>query len=106
MPKYLQQVSYTTEGLKGLLKDGGSKRQAAIAEAAKSVGGKLEACYFAFGESDLYVIVEAPDNASAAAVALAANARGAARLKTIVLLTPEEIDQATKKTVTYPQPGQ
>lgn len=96
MPNYLQQFSYRAEGLKGLLKDGGSKRRAVVAEAVKSAGGKLEAVYFAFGESDAYVIVEAPDNVSAAAVALAANAGGAVRLKTTVLLTPEEVDRAIK----------
>jgi len=106
VPKYLQHVSYTAEGLKGLLKDGGSKRRAAIAELAKSAGGKLEACYFAFGESDLYCIIEAPDNTSAAAVALAANAAGAVRIKTTVLVTPEEVDQATRKSVTFHVPGQ
>ena len=104
MPKYLQQVSYTTEGLKGLLKGGGSKRRAVIAEMAKSAGGKLEAFYFAFGESDVYAIIEAPDNTSAAALALAPNATGALRIKTTVLLTPEEVDQATKKTVSYRPP--
>ena len=96
VPNYLQQFSYRAEGLKGLLKDGGSKRRAVVAEAVKSAGGKLEAVYFAFGESDAYVIVEAPDNVSAAAVALAANAGGAVRLKTTVLLTPEEVDRAIK----------
>ncbi|MGD0779086.1 MAG: GYD domain-containing protein [Candidatus Solibacter sp.] len=105
MPKYLQQFSYTAEGLKGLLKDSGSKRRAAIAETVKSAGGKLETLYFAFGEFDAYAIIEAPDNSSAAAVALAANAGGAVRLKTTVLLTPEEVDQATKKSVSYRPPG-
>ena len=105
MAKYLLQASYTTEGLKGLLKDGGSKRRAAAEETVKGLGGKLEAFYFAFGDHDAYVIVDVPDNVSATAVSLAVNASGAVRVKTAVLLTPEEVDQATKKTVHYRPPG-
>ncbi len=106
MPKYLVQGSYTTEGAKGLLQDGGSKRRAAIQETAESIDAKLEAFYFAFGENDVFAIFDAPDNVSAAAISLAVNARGAANTKTTVLLTPEEIDKATKKTVRYRPPGQ
>ena len=105
MPRYLLQVSYTTEGIRGLLKDGGSKRRAAAEQAIKSLGGKLEVFYFAFGDTDAFVIAEAPDNISAAAVALAVGASGAVHAKTTVLLTPEEMDQATKKTVSYSPPG-
>ncbi len=105
MPKYLFQASYTVEGVKGLLKDGGSKRRAAIEQTIKGLGGKLEAAYFAFGQDDVYVIVDAPDNVSVAAVSLAVTASGAATVRTIVLLTPEEMDQATKKTVSYRPPG-
>lgn len=105
MPKYLVQASYTAEGIRGLLKDGGSKRQAAAEQAIKSLGGRLEAFYFAFGDTDAFVIAEAPDNASAAAVALAVGASGAVHAKTTVLLTPEEMDQAAKKTVSYSPPG-
>jgi|SRR5579872_379957 len=106
MPKYLLQASYTAEGAKGLLKDGGSKRVHAVEQAVKSAGGKLEAFYFAFGDTDCIVIVDAPDHASITAASLAVNATGAAHTKTTVLLTPEEMDQATKKTVTYRGPGQ
>jgi len=106
MPKYLLQASYTAEGAKGLAKAGGSSRRAAVEEVLKSIGGKLEAFYFAFGESDAYVIFEAPDAVAAAAVSVAVNASGAVRSKTTVLLTTEEMDQATKKTVRYRPPGQ
>jgi len=106
MPKYLFRGSYTTEGTKGLRKDGGSKRQVAAAELVKSVGGKLEGFYFAFGESDIFAIVDMPDGASVAAVSLAVNGSGLAQIKTTVLLTPEEMDAATKKTVSYRPPGQ
>lgn len=105
MPKYLVQASYTTEGAKGLLKDGGSKRRAGVEQMISALGGKLEAFYFAFGDPDAYVIVDAPDNVSAAAVSLAVNASGAVSLRTTPLLTPEEIDQATKKSVSYRPPG-
>lgn len=105
MPKYLVQASYTTEGTKGLLKDGGTKRRAAVEELMKGLGGKVEAFYFAFGDADAFVIVDGPDNATAAAVSMAVNASGAATVKTTPLLTPEEMDQATKKTVHYRAPG-
>ena len=106
MPRYLLQASYTAGGAKGILKDGGSKRRAAVEELLKSVGGKVEAFYFSFGESDAVAIVDCPDNGAAAAQSLAVNASGVVTLKTTVLLTPEEIDQATKKTVSYRPPGQ
>lgn len=106
MPKYLVQASYTPEGTKGLLKDGGTKRRSAVEQMVSGLGGKLEAFYYAFGDADAYVIVEAPDNVSAAAVSLAVNASGAVSLKTTPLLTAEEIDQAAKRSVTYRPPGQ
>lgn len=105
MPKYLLQGSYTMEGIKGLLKDGGSKRRQAVEQAIKGLGGQLEAFYFAFGETDAFGIADAPDNVSAAALSLAITASGAAHVKTTVLLTPEEMDRATKKTISYRPPG-
>jgi uncharacterized protein with GYD domain len=105
MPKYLITASYTAEGVKGVLKDGGTKRRQAAEAAIRSVGGKMEAFYFAFGDQDAIVLVDGPDNASVAAASLAINASGAVQTKTVVLLTPEEIDQATKKAATYTPPG-
>ncbi|MCG7851996.1 MAG: GYD domain-containing protein [Methanosarcinaceae archaeon] len=101
MPKYLFEASYTVDGLEGLLKDGGSKRREDLQEAVKQLGGTLEAIYFAFGDEDVFSIADMPDNVSANAIALAITATGAARIKTVVLLTPEEVDQATKKSVKY-----
>src|SRR5262249_33524519 len=101
MSKYLITASYTPEGAKGVMKDGGTKRRQAAEEAVRSAGGKVEAFYFAFGEHDAYVIVDAPDPATIAATSMAINASGAVRSKTTVLLTPEEVDQATRKGVTY-----
>ena len=105
MPKYLVMASYTAEGVRGLLKDGGTKRRQAAEAALKSVGGRVESFYFAFGEHDAYVVVDAPDNAALAAASLAINATGAVQTRTVVLLTPEEIDQATKKSAAYQPPG-
>lgn len=105
MAKYLLQSSYTGEGLKGLLQEGGSGRRAAAEQAVASLGGKLEAFYFAFGEPDVFIIVDLPDSVSAIALSLAVNAAGAANVKTTVLITPEEMDQGTRKNVTYRRPG-
>ncbi|MFN8006367.1 MAG: GYD domain-containing protein [Terriglobia bacterium] len=105
MPKYLCQASYTAEGTKGLLKEGGSKRKAVVEQTINAAGGKLEAFYFAFGDTDVYLIVDAPDQATVAAISLAVNATGAVTIKTTPLLTPEEVDQAVKKTVKYHAPG-
>src|SRR5215469_11998856 len=105
MPKYLLEASYLPEGAKGILKDGGSKRRVAAGATVKQVGGKLEAFYFAFGKHDAYIIVDVPDNVSAAAASLAVNASGAITTRTTVLLTPEELDQAAKKTIKYAPPG-
>lgn len=106
MAKYLIKASYTAEGAKGLLKDGGSKRREAAEQALKSTGGKLEAFYFAFGDTDAFLIADAPDHASVAAASLAINASGAVSTQTVVLLTPEELDKAAKKNVKYRAPGQ
>ena len=105
MSKFLFEASYTTDGIKGVQSAGGSSRRDAVAQVAESVGGKLEGFYFAFGERDAYVIVELPDNESAAAVALTVNASGPVTVKTVVLLTPEEVDDAAKRSVDYKPPG-
>jgi uncharacterized protein with GYD domain len=105
MPKYLIESHYTAEGAKGVAKEGGSARRAATLKAIESLGGKLESFYFAFGGVDVYIIVDLPDNVSAAAAALTASKTGAVATKTIVLLTPEEMDKAAKKTVAYRAPG-
>lgn len=105
MPKYLAIASYTAEGVKGVLKDGGTARVAAIRKMAEGLGGTVEAFYFAFGADDAYVIFDVPDNATTAAISLTVGASGAARVKTVVLLTPEEVDEATGKSVDYRPPG-
>ncbi len=106
MSKYLISGSYTEEGLKGLLKDGGSKRMEATKQAVESLGGTLEAYYFAYGDNDVYFIADNPSNVNGIGGILLANASGAVKLKTIVLITPEEIDEAVKKTMDWRPPGQ
>src|SRR5689334_8581139 len=97
MAKFLIQASYTAEGAKGVLKEGGTKRRQAAEAGIKSVGGTVDAFYFALGDHDAYVIIDAPDYATVAGASIAINASGAVHTKTIALLTPEEIDQAVKK---------
>ena len=105
MSKYLLQASYSVEGTKGLLKDGGSKRLAAARTLVESLGGAIEAFYYAFGETDLVAIIDMPDPASAAAVSLAVGAAGGVSGKLTVLLSPSDIDQASKKSGRYTPPG-
>lgn len=105
MAKFLISANYIGEGVKGLLKDGGTARREAVDKLLESVGGKVESFYYAFGDTDAYVIVDVPDNVTAAAVALTVGASGAVNLNTTVLLTPEEVDQATKKSPAYRAPG-
>jgi len=105
MPKFLFAANYTPEGAKGIVKEGGSARRAAVEKTVAALGGRLEAFYFAFGAVDAYVIVDLPDNVTAAAMALAVGQSGLASTKTVVLVTPEETDAATKKSVNYRGPG-
>jgi len=106
MGRYLFQGSYSLDGIKGVLKEGGSGRRKAVEDAVKALGGKVEAFYFGFGETDVFVIVDGIDNETAAAFSMGIGATGALHgLKTTVLLTPEEIDAAGKKTLSYRAPG-
>jgi uncharacterized protein with GYD domain len=105
MAKFLVIASYTAEGIKGVISKGGSARKDAVKKMVTGLGGKMESFYFGFGEGDAYVIIDLPDNVSAAAVGLAVSATGLASTKTVVLLTPEEIDQAAKTQVAYKAPG-
>jgi uncharacterized protein with GYD domain len=105
MPKYLVQASYVGEGLKGLLKEGGTKRRDTVSQVIESMGGTLESFYYAFGDYDVVGVAEMPDNVSSVAFSMMVNASGVINAKTTVLLSPEEIDQATKKVVDYRPPG-
>ncbi len=105
MPKFLWQVSYTALGAQGLQKEGGSARRATVQRVVEQAGGKLEAFYFALGESDAYLIADLPDAKTAAAISVVVGGSGAARLRTSMLLTPEEMDGAVKQSVDYRAPG-
>ncbi len=105
MPKYLFAGSYTAEGARGLLAEGGSGRRDATEKLIASLGGTIEAYYFAFGSDDFFLIADLPGNAAAAAGALTAGATGAINNRTVVLLTPEEVDAATKLSPSYRPPG-
>jgi uncharacterized protein with GYD domain len=105
MAKFLVEARYTAEGAKGLAREGGTGRRAAAAKAVEGLGGKIEAFYYAFGDVDAYVIFDVPDNVSAAALSLAVGQSGGIKTKTVVLMTPEEMDQAGKKAVDFRAPG-
>ena len=105
MAKFLVKASYSVEGAKGVQSAGGTSRRDAVARAAEGLGGSLESFYFAFGDTDAYVLLDLPDNQSAAAVSIAVNSSGAATTEVVVLLTPEEIDSAAKLSVDYRPPG-
>jgi uncharacterized protein with GYD domain len=105
MPKYLFQASYTVQGEEGVRSKGGTDRRDAVADTMRSVGGELECLYFEFGDRDAFAIVDLPDNEAAAAVSLIENAAGGATVKTTVLLTPEQVDEAADRAVSYRPPG-
>lgn len=105
MASYLVIASYSPDGVKGLLKNGGTARVDAVKKTIKSLGGKVQSFHFAFGAEDAYVIVELPDNIAAAALGLAVSSSGLTSVKTVVLLTPAEIDEAAKRQVSYTPPG-
>lgn len=105
MAKYLISGSYTAEGARGLLADGGTKRRDVVENLAASMGGSVEAFYYAFGGDDIHLIVDVPDHATMTAISLAVGATGSVTLNTTVLITPEEVDEAARKTVNYTAPG-
>ncbi|MBV8219285.1 MAG: GYD domain-containing protein [Solirubrobacterales bacterium] len=105
MAKFLWKASYTSDGVKGVLKEGGTGRRAAVEKVVEGLGGKVEGFYFALGEHDVYVIAELPDTVAATAVSLTVNASGVVALQTVELLTPEQVDEASKKSVEYRPPG-
>jgi uncharacterized protein with GYD domain len=105
MAKYMLRINYTADGAKGVLKDGGSKRRSIAQSATESVGGRIESFYFAFGDVDAFVVADLPDAASATALALTVAASGGAAVQTTVLLTPDEVDAASRKSPLYSAPG-
>jgi len=106
MPKYLIQASYTPDGIQGLIGDSASGRRADVQSAVKAVGGKVEAFYYAFGGDDVVIILDLPDNATAAAIALTASGTGMVKVRTTALLSVEEVDKALEIRTKYRAPGQ
>ncbi len=96
MPRYLVQAKYTESGLRGIVKEGGSKRADVFASVIRTLGGAIESFFYGLGETDVYIIINLPDHVNACAFSIATNASGAVAVKTTVLLTPEEVDQATQ----------
>ncbi len=105
MAKYLVNASYTSEGTRGLLKEGGTSRQQMVQDIAKKLGGKIEFFYYCFGQSDVMAILDVPDPASAAAFSMGIKAAGAVNISMTVLISPKEIDEASKKSIGYRPPG-
>ena len=105
MSKFLIKASYTADGTKGLLKDGGTGRRKAVDKMVGGAGGKVEAFYYAFGDTDVFSIIDVPDSVTAAAMSFAISSTGAVRISMTPLLTPEEVDAACKKSVSYKAPG-
>ncbi len=105
MPKYMWKVSYTVDGVRGVMQQGAANRAAFIGEMTAQNGGKLEGFYFAFGETDVYVIADLPGDTAAAAIALAVSSSGTASIETVKLLTPAEIDEARGIQTGYKPPG-
>lgn len=105
MPKYLVEASYTADGMKGVLDKGGTARREAVEKLLADMGGTVDSFHFAFGSTDAYLVIDVPDNISAAALGMTVAASGMVNLKTTVLLTPEEIDRAAAVHATYTPPG-
>ena len=105
MSKYMFHANYTQGGLGGLLKEGGTRRREALTQTIEGVGGSVEAFYYAFGDTDLYIIADLPDEATATAVSLNIGAAGVLNVRVTALVTPETVDEAAAKGVPYRVPG-
>ncbi|MET4093867.1 GYD domain-containing protein [Arthrobacter sp. UYCu712] len=106
MTKYLFEANYVGDGIKGLMREGGTKRREALVEALNSVGGTLESFYYAFGDTDVLGVFEIPDQSDAAALSLMINSTGSVNVHLKPLMTPEDLDKAARKTLSYRAPGQ
>lgn len=97
MAHYLLQASYTNEAWAAQVSNP-QNRMEVIRPVIERLGGRLESAYLAFGDYDVVVIAEMPDNVSAAAFSLATSAGGALKaIKTTSLLTIEEGIEAMQK---------
>jgi uncharacterized protein with GYD domain len=105
MAKFLFEASYGPQGVQGLARDGAAHRRATVESTVTALGGHVEAFYYAFGDVDAYLIIDLPDNIAASALSLAVNQSGAVSIKTTVLLSADEVDQAIARKVDYRPPG-
>jgi uncharacterized protein with GYD domain len=105
MPKYLYKISYTQQGLAGVMDQGAADRVGQIGKIIEANGGTMEAFYFAFGETDAFVMNELPNDTTAAALALAVANSGTGKVETVKLLTPAEVDEARMMQTGYVPPG-
>ena len=105
MSKYLFEANYVGDGIKGLMREGGTKRRDALVDALESVGGSLECFYYAFGDTDVLGVFDVPGTADAAALSLMINSTGNVDVRLRPLMTVEDLDEAAKKTPSYRAPG-
>ena len=105
MPKFLLQSTYTIDGLKGLVNDGGTKRAEVVRKVIEASGGRMESIHFSFGKHDTYVVCDLPDHKTAAGLAIAIRASGGVDSRITPLLTPAEVDEATHQKTEYQPPG-
>ena len=106
MPKYLYRGAYSADGTKGLLRDGALKRRETVTRLVEGLGGKVDVFTYAFGEDDVVIVMDLPDNVTAAAIAMTVGASGAVKGNVTVLISPEEVERAGSLRVTYSAPGQ
>ena len=102
MPRFLVIARYEAQGARAVMAAGGSARRSAFAQAVLDLGGQLESFDFALGDADVYAVVDLPDAAAAASLSLSISGGGVATVRTVVLLTPEEIDRAARLNPDYP----
>ncbi|MGY1636287.1 GYD domain-containing protein [Geodermatophilus sp. SYSU D00742] len=106
MPRFLVIASYSPQGARAVMAGGGTARRSVLEHAVLDLQGRLETFDFALGEEDVYAIVDLPDAAAAAALSLTISGGGVARVRTVVLLAPEEMDRAAQLHPHYsPGPG-
>ncbi|MGY1640090.1 GYD domain-containing protein [Geodermatophilus sp. SYSU D00703] len=105
MPRYLFIAQYAPQGAKAIIAAGGTARRSAIEKMMSELGGRVESFHFAFGGDDAYVIAELPDHRTATAVSLTINGTGVATTRTVVLMTPEEVDAARQVHPDYQPPS-
>jgi uncharacterized protein with GYD domain len=105
MAKYLFIGQYTAEGARGVMKEGGSRRREAAEQVLGSVGGRIESMHWGFGDDDFYIVADVPSAAAAAAATLTVGGSGTVRIRTVVLMTAEELDEATRQSVTFRPAG-